>query len=308
MTILEVLKFISKKTGASLSDTTAGLENVNNSWRALWLQHDIGGQLYEIDVSANSQRFITLPWYVYQIRGVRRYTGTPQTLYTPRVYYQEYRTQQDSVEWVAMHKTPLMNSLVNSGPLTVKARRANPTKVTLLLRGPGEFGTTEVEEIVFEPGETERTTSALFRDVVMFSKSDVTNTDYILYDIADTLLTVLPSNQKEVWCQVIQATDRCLTPATSECPYFTVLYKEPPTIFTNVNESIPDDWGLVLQNAVVADILNEKTDKDSQVRSDRFDAARKSNYRALVNKETEGIEIPVSLSSNPFTTLYGGTL
>ena len=68
MRIQEIIDFVADRTGEK--DAAQVIREINNSLRELWYTQDIEGSLAELDVLPNAQRIITLPWYVFQTKGV----------------------------------------------------------------------------------------------------------------------------------------------------------------------------------------------------------------------------------------------
>ncbi len=306
MLLSSIISYVRDRTGDG-SDSVI-LADISNTWKQLWLTLDAENALFEIDVMLPESRVVTMPWYVYQVKGVKRLSGTTTKLYTPRQYYNEYDYRQSDIEWRPMHRSPLMRSLAADGQLTLKTKRANDKSFTVTVRGPGNFGVTEWEDIVFQASEQNKTTQSVFCDVATLSKSVLTLSDVEIYDVKGTLVSVIPSSETETWCQVIRVIDKSQQIVLGPSNYYTILYKAHPPSFTKATDVLPDDWGIVLQQAAVAERLGTKKDEMDMKRQNRFESKAVAMANQIVAKDNEAEITYIKLAPSATAPRYHGNL
>ena len=305
MLLSEILSYVADRTGEKDGPgLTAIKRDVNNVLREIWMTEDIEGTLLEIDVLPDQQRIITLPWYVFQIKGVKRIVGEAQRLVTPRSAYMDFHYTQAPYEWRILGRGPLFKSFANPGPVTLKLRKPATEAFTVTVRAADDFGVDSTEEVPFSPGEREHTTTGSYVNIQALAKSGPTSTDVEVRDITNDIVSIIPSGQTEVWCMQIQIFDRNTIAQTYPCNGFTVLFKPWPPYLRNDTDTIIDTFGVVLQKAVTASRLGMRTDEAAMKRSDKFEGNANTLIRQTARKETEGYTIPIGLKASPFTSLW----
>lgn len=306
MLISEVVNYVKARCGDADDPTLLG--EIINTWKQLWLTLDAENSMFEIDFNLPQSRIVTMPWYVYQLKYVKRANGQPTRLNIPRAYYEDHSYRQSALDWRPMHRTPLMTNLAADGQLRFKLKKKNGTPFTLSIRGPGNYGVNETEDITFQANDTEQRSQAVFADVQTLSKSATTLSDVEVYDVRDNLVTIIPADRTEVWCQVIRVVDKAHMVILGPYNYYTALYKAHPPTFSKITDVIPDDWGIVLQQAAVAERLGTRKDELDQKRQGNFAGRAVTFANTVSQKDMEGQDRPITLRQDPFTPRYHGYL
>lgn len=306
MRLQEIIQFVADRTGEN--DLVQIGREVNNELRKLWNTSDVEGSLLEIDVAPNAERIVTLPWYVFQVKAVKRSIGDNLRMYTPRAAFQDLHYAQSPFEVRILDRSPLFQSLANVGPLTLKLRKVAATAFTVTVRGPDDFGVDSTETIEFNPGEKEHTTTGSYVNVLALSKSAQTSMDVEVRDVTNSVVSIIPAGLTEVWCPRCQIFDKNVVATQYACNAYTVLFKKwPPYLFDN-NDVVFDSLGVVLQNAVAAARMSIRTDdqaiKQTAIfRGDANAANSKANIHAM-----EGVSTKLDLRTSPYTSSYNGLI
>jgi len=304
MIIKQILSFVKGRCGEE--NVTYVMREINHVVTRLWNTTDMPGSLYDMVVEPASERILILPWYVAQVKAVKRAGGAEVTLFTPRAVYQDNAWRQDLLSWVFMSHTPLLRPLTNIGRLTAKLQRAETAALTVTITGPGEFGTRDVHDLDFAVGDRTQQTAEVVRDIISLSKSRVTTSDVLLYDVTGQLVAGIPADRTDVQNIQVRVTDQCIQMIASQCNRFSVLYKIHPPVFTNANEAIDDNFGLIVQNLVAAEILSKD---EKNVRRMVYHGNTASS---LLNEQqqrlNEGMSMKVKVPREPFTHEFYGHL
>lgn len=306
MILSEILSYVADRTGEK--DQSTIVREVNNELKRIWYTQDVEGSLLELDVLPDQQRIVTLPWYVFQIKGVKRIVGEAQRLVTPRSAYMDFHYTQSPTEWRVLNRTPLFKSFANPGPLTLKLRKAASESFSVTVRGPDAYGVDSTETIPFSPTEKEHTTTGSYVNLTAFSKSAQTTVDVEARDITNDVISIIPASQTEVWCMQVQLFDRNTIAQMYPCNGYTILFKQWPLYLRNTNDAVPDPLGIILQRSVVAARLGMRTDDGNVKKADKFEAETNKLIEATDRKSNEGFMIPLDLKASPWTQIYSGYL
>lgn len=306
MILSDLIRYVSTRTGET--DQTALVAEIHNELRRMWYTTDIEGSLEEIDVVPGENRVVVLPWYVFQVKAIRRTTGEPVRLYTPRAYYHDFSGRMSDFDCRVLKRQPLMKSMANPGVLKIKLRQPAEVDFIVNVRGPDDFGVSSRESVIFSAGDTEHTTTGSYVDVDTLSKTVAGNVDVEVIDITGDVIGIIPGQLTEVWCQVVQVLDKLTSPTNAPWRTVSVLYKRTPPALTSPYDAIPDEIGLVLQDAVVAARLAMKKDESSQKQATQYRADSRSTSASVAKKADEGKLMPLDLKVSPFQTMYYGKL
>jgi len=306
MLLQEIIDYLRPRSGDA--DDATLIASINNTWKQLWHTLDTESALFEMDVKTDANRIIALPPYVYQVKGVKRFSGDAINIFTPRAYYQEFNYRQHSLEWRELRKAPLFRSLNPSCQLRLSLKKANGAAFTVTCKGPGMYGVNELEEITFSAADTEHTTQAVYSDLVSLAKSAATDVDVNVYDANSNLVGVLSAERTDTWCIHMRVVDKNITPIANTNFYYTLLYKSYAPVFRSAADVLPDDWGIVLQQAAAAERLSENKDEDDIKRANRHEGKVDKFIKATDAHHKEGKEIRAHLSPNPFVSTYSGYL
>lgn len=306
MTIKDIVDFVKDRSGEQ--DPATLIREVRNEYRRLWYSEDVDGCLQEIDFNPDSNRVITLPWYVHQIKACRRLTSTPQRLMTPRSYFHDFNWRQHVDTFRVLSRQPLFKSLVNVGPLTFKLRAANEEAFTVTVRGPDDMGVSNIETISFAPNDTEKTTTGSYVDVKTLGKSIITAVDVEVYDVNDELVSVIPASQTEVLCVTMQIVDKAIMPYSTNCNVFTALFKSHMPPITSLSDVVQEEVGLVLQAKVAAARLGIRLTKESSDLAEKYSSQGSKLRIATAENEDNGKDRILDLRPSPWTSAYSGLL
>lgn len=307
MILRDIYLFVKDRAGETNEDYI--LRQINNVIQRTWLTTDLPGSLYEMTVDPTTERIMILPWYVFQLKAVRRAGTGEVTLYTPRAWYQANGGYQYPLQWVEMEPTPLLRSYNNIGRLRLRLSAPATVPFTATVTGPGEFGTKIVQDCRFSVGDTEQTTEEVVNDLLGLGKSIITEQDIRVFDVTNTCIAVLPADRTGIWNKKVRITDQQSMPAVfGTCNRFSVLYKTQPPVFTSFNEPIDMSMGQIIQNFVVADILSKSSETADMNRMKFHGSTAIGLLDEAVRRENEGKLQPVGLSRDPFTHEYFGWL
>ncbi len=304
MIVQEIIDFVKDRSGEQ--DSATLLREIRNELRRIWYSQDVEGSLQELDFVPDDNKVVTLPWFVFQVKGARRASGTQQRLMTPRAYYQDFNYRQALNTFRVLGRKALYTTLTNPGVLTFKTRAANDAEFKIHVRGPDDFGVSSDETLVFSPGDREKSTTGSYVDVQTLGKSTPTAVDVEVYDVADERVSIIPASQTEVQCIVLQVTDKCNTGTITAGNVFTILFKTHPPLITSAEDQVSDDLGIVLQAKVAGARLGIRQNPES------------AKLAAEYKKEGAGYQISTTVQNDnakdrrietrpsPWTTLYLG--
>lgn len=306
MRIQEIIDFVADRTGEK--DPTQVIREINNSLRELWYTQDIEGSLAELDVLPNAQRIVTLPWYVFQTKGVKRIVGEALRLNTPRAAFHDFNYAQSTMDVRILSRSPLFLSMENPGPVTLKLRKAANESFTVTVRGPDSYGVDNTEDVNFSPAEKEHTTTGSYVDITALSKSVQTVVDVEVRDITGSVISIIPAGQTEVWCLRAQIFDRNTIASVYPCNGYTILFKKWAPYIRSANDVVQDPLGVILQSAVTAARLGVRTDDAAMKQTTKFESRAKSLIDSTAKDSREGFMLPLDLKASPWTSLYPGTI
>lgn len=236
----------------SSNDRQLLISKINFAASELWEQTDLVGslreQLFEADMTEHE---LTLPTYVYQVRGVRTTAYALPIKVTdmaPRYYQGE--PYQSVLSWRIKHKAALQRDIDNSAPMTISIPVADTARITFTVRGRTATSQRVTNQVTIEAGETEVDLTESFEEIVGFHKDRVTRSDCFLYDADGIEMAVIPNVMESSSYSVIQIADRAFDrPADSGNGFFEVLYKIPFIPFTDDYDEFPA--GVEYDSAVI---------------------------------------------------------
>lgn len=308
MTINDILLFVKDRTGEQAQDYV--LREIRHVVTRLWTQTDLPGSLRTMDVKPYGERFVILPWFVAELRGVRRVNYSEITLNTINHSFTDNQAFQWPMTWRVMDTTPLLKTYTNIGRLTLRLRKPADETFTVTLVGPGEYGVRDEDAVTFNAGDTEHQTTVVLKDVLEFGKNvSPLRTDVMLYDLNNECIGILPSHLDAVQNQRIQLTDESsLNPVDPNGQCFKLLFKLHPPVFSSPNQTIDPRFGEVVRNFVVAQIF-AKSNETSALNRMRFHGEMATTAMdRIVKQESKGKQIGVALSRGPFDHEFIGYL
>lgn len=307
MTLNEIIRYIKDRTGESTPEKL--IYELNLAVSELWEITDPPGSLQEVYVRAMQEFVISLPPYVYQVKGIRYAKGQPVTLYSPRQYFQESAGPQHFLEWREIGRSPLIRTLTGAGRLTAKLSKPNGSPFTVTIKGPDSAANATYNDIDFGATDTKVQGTKAFTAVTDIDKSAVTSSDVSIYDVNDTLVGIILADQDRADNIVVRMFDPAISNIQNIVGAYQILYKtRPPKFVDGQPHSVDDRVGRMLQNMVSADLLRKSKDQSDQGRARAYDQRATRIKDTLVKGENEGKMIPVDLMNNPFVHTYHGRL
>lgn len=306
MRLAEIISFVADRTGEK--DIVQIGREVNNELRKMWNTTDIEGSLLEFDVMPNAERIISLPWYVFQVKAIKKAIGDNLRLFTPRAAFQDMHYAQSPFEIRILDRSPLFKSLANVGPLTLKLRKLATAAFTVTVRGPDDFGVDSTETIEFNPGEKEHTTTGSYVNISSLSKSGPTSMDVEVRDITSDIVSIIPAGLTEVWCPRCQIFDKNIVATNYACNAYSILFKKWPPYLADENDVVFDSIGVVLQNAVAAARMSIRTDDAAMKQTAIFRGDANTANKNMAIHAAEGMTEKLDLRTSPYTSSYSGII
>lgn len=154
----DILQYASEVTnirGSSAPERAQLLRYVNRAGRELYNGWDLPGSLFErfFMIQTNTQ-LITLPWYVDEIRGIRRATYASKIELVdmrPRYHYRPWR--QKTLQWRLMGECALEQHITQAGRLVCTLAGPETSTITVTVTGQTTTAGLAEEEITIEAGE-----------------------------------------------------------------------------------------------------------------------------------------------------------
>lgn len=307
MTLNEIYSRITRRCGEATRTVLA--DELNLAIGDIWRETDPPGCLQEVFVSTSTYPVVTLPPYVYQLKGIRYSRGQSCTLYSPRAYYNDEQGNQVFLEFRELGHSPLIRTLSGAGRLTARLNQPNGEAFRVSVAGPDasanhatavmDFGTTDV---------LKESTKAL-SDVIAFTKNKKTSTDVMLYDVGNTLVGILLADQLSADCLVLRVVDPRVVDTSYTNTVFQVLYKKHPPVFTDeLPLAVEDSLGLTLIDRVSAELLGRSKDAGDLGRARAYEQRASRRMDDTTKRDGEGKNMPIKLSVSPHYHLYSGNL
>ena len=271
MTLSELKNQVNALTGVTDGDTLAAV--IQGAASEIWDSVDLPNTLQEIHVTTNSERYITFPWEVYKIRGVKsaneRYVIELNSIHP---YYQDYNFYQSEYICRVIRHVPIYNKITNASSLKFKARANVTEDITLTITGEIDNASYCVEPLVLTSGSREVISVENYVNIPRaIVKDKRTAVDIDIYDASGNLLGVFPNHLLESRYIMAQMYDRCTTIASPFSGCFHVLFKPHPPQLSADHDTFPDPFSQVVVfkaterlflrdsgNLEVASLYNEK--------------------------------------------------
>lgn len=299
------------KSSLNMRDDTADkrtfmLREINRAAKQLWESNDLVLALKEQYFSfPTDDSQVTLPWYVGELRGVRRPSIDPRDPIKlhdmrPRYHYNSwgdtglntFRVKQIS---------PLARLIENPLPLSVIVDEAQASAVTIRITGETDLAASATEIITLTSGTLEAAFTKLFINIRSIRKSVVTSADVIIQDSASTVLSVIPNMLYEPRYLLVNITESgCFVhAAVSSCFAVEVLYKPTYIPFINDYDTFNVD-NYDEEIALLTQANNVGTGEKRQTILD--DVTRMVNNK--MESHTRGLQVPMNMAPDPFMRHY----
>jgi hypothetical protein len=187
----DIIKYASEIT--NIRDTTPQehdqlLLYINRAAREIYHTWDLPHSLWEryfcIDTA---DQLITLPWYVDEIRGIRRATFSSKIQLVdmrPRYHYRPWR--QPTLQWRLMSESALERTITQAGRLVVSLAGMEDVSLTVTIVGQTTTSGLTRENLIFEPGVTQLTTTNQYTQDTPNGIKSITKSAASAYDLIVT--------------------------------------------------------------------------------------------------------------------------
>ena len=270
------------------------LSFINAAGRELWNTSDLPGsvmeQTFEFD---RTLRQVSLPWYVDQIRAMRRRnTGTKVIMQDLRPRYHHSPWRQPYNTFRIRGKTPLLRPLAAASQLTATLGAAETEPLTVTLIGQTSVADRTRQQLSFLPGATTHTSSLQFTTALPFGVTDIVKSRRTLADVTVTDATgatvaIIPASALRASNTIVTLTDYD-NPSAQIDDTIDVLFKLPyPELF---NDEDTFASSTILEDAIYwmarSHYSSSMTDEFSGARA----VAEKQNAMQLIRQFVENME------------------
>lgn len=274
----------------------------------VWESADLPDTLQEVRVCTGSERFVTMPWQVHKIRGVKsannRYTLQINSVHP---YYQDMRYYQSELDCRVVRYVPLHTKITNASTLKFKARKTVNEDVTFTISGEIDNASFVVEPLVLSSGAREVISVERFVNVPLsITKNIRTETDVDILDASGNLLATFPNHLLECKYMLLQMYDRCTSQYGSLSGCFDVLFKPHVPQMSEDTDAFPDPFSQVVLFKAAEQVTLRDTDK--------LDVAAAYNEKALAllrqftADAVRGKTLKPNIQMDRLATMYTGHL
>jgi len=252
MSYSNILEDILAYTGKSISTDAEKAKykrNINKNAFELYRDYDLVGSLREqfflVDPDEDQ---ITLPWYIWQVRGVRFKDGRykiDQLDMRPRYQSNAWEPTMFT-EWRKLHRVPLAKTPVSDGPFTISIPIVESEDIIIYITGATATSSRFVETLTIVAGTLSVTSSTTFVagnnnfGIESISKNRTTTQDLIIKDVTGVEIAVLPNSNSHT-TYYLYAISSMFGEGNHECEVFEVLYKTAFVPFFNDTDEYPCD-------------------------------------------------------------------
>ena len=210
MIVQQLLELAANYSG--ISDGNTLYDFINQAAQELWNSEDFPGTLQEESFKPydSGEAFVSLPYYVQAIRGVRPCIGMTTDVMHKVTAVMDDQYVYSPWRWRQVKRSPLIRNLGEASQLTIKRRLPAATEeVIVTLGGPSDVAESAEETVLFTADASEKQTVNAYEDLTHICKDVITTCDLEFYDSEGNLVAVLPNNFLEVFNTIIQITATC---------------------------------------------------------------------------------------------------
>lgn len=286
----------------ALNDRSSLVQTINNAAQELWNTIDFPGVLKEEVFTLTADHYITLPYYVQQVRGIKGSSNEIVELNDKSASYQENSLYNNHYRYTIIKQTPLKAAIHNATTLKVVIAKAETFDVTVTFQGKNELSDCVTESLVFKPGETEKYTVNPFEDIFLATKDVTTNYNIKVYDGDGREIIFFPNHLREARNTMIQiaSTEYFQYPIGT---YIKVLYKPYLPWMENDYDSFPDKLSMSLLAKIRELVALES--KDDLDRASIFSTKAATLFQQAADDQERGQTRRIHHSVNPFTDSAG---
>lgn len=288
------------------ADRARLLRFVNQAYREYYERTDLHGSLFEQSFEFHpEEQLVTLPWYVDQVRGMRRVQSNDTvrlTDLTPRMVARPWRQVRNEFHVVARRAIHTPLALESQLTFTIATAQTQPFTVTV--KGQTGAAATLTETLTFAAGETAKTTTAQFikddpHGIESLSRNGAVTADITVTDGAGTVLATIPNSLESVAHVVVQWHDMDSYDTSDDI--IEVFYKR---VFTPLTLDTDECCFPALENAITwkARAYYYSLSKDELAGQQALLAEQKADalYRQATNtRDLETVKI-ATVARNPY--------
>ena len=262
MSVEYILDRVGKKLGINPNDNhqrSIMLDYLNEAAQALYAESDMVGSLTEDSFYVQGDKTIALPSNVSSIRAMReKESQYPWVLTNLTERYSRNNVEQDDRTWRVRGYEPFKVTPTSYSGIKATATQAMP-EITLTVVGTRSDASRFVEEV--EMDGTSNTFSTTFTSIESVIKSDVCTYDISIKQSDDTVLAVIPNNEKESRYLICDVSEYPWESTATQDDEHTleVLYKKKLPYLSKDSDEFPaDGYDNILINKVMQLFLEEQ--------------------------------------------------
>lgn len=304
MTLLELKSKLADITGLTEASTQRTL--IQLAAEELWNSVDLPNSLQEIRVTTAADRFVTLPWQVYKVRGVKFANSRNSVeINTIHPYYNDLDFYVSDLSCRVLRYVPIHTRITNASTLKFKARKAVTSDVDFTITGEVDNASYVVEPLTLPAGSREVISEERYVNIPRsITKALPSEVDVDIYDASGNLLGVFPNHLLECRYLLCQMYDRCTQIANTLDGCFDVLFKPyAPPLYSD-GDAFPDPFAqVVLFKAVEQHFLKSDTNMASVYNEKALELLKQ-----FTADDTRGKKIKPRIPMDKLTTVYAGRL
>lgn len=227
--LLYILSQVAPSLGLSIENATEKawmIEQVNKAAKELYEGRDlVNVEREQLLALEGDDQQVSLPYYVSQLRGVRRHNSRQRIQLTDmRPRFKTQGWAEPLLSWREKWKSPLKSPITNEAPVTLSIPDVEASAFTVVITGSTPFSARITESITFAAGETEKLSVNAFTEIFGFINLTAHTYDVTMEDADGVELSVLPNVADKAQYIVVQVIDS--SAISIESPYLIeILYK-----------------------------------------------------------------------------------
>lgn len=282
------------------------LRVINRAAEQIWRSNDLVLALREqyIELPTDNSQ-VALPYYVGQLRGVRRPSIDPRDPIRlhdmrPRYHYNSWGDMGINTFRIKQ-ETPLAQSISSATPLTATIVEPQSTAVSIVISGSSNAAAVTSETLVIPAGSLSATATKVFVDYKTISKSARTTCDVTMTDAAGNVVSVIPNmldkarylliNVQEAGCFVYLAVSTCFCIELLYKPFFIPFYND------------EDTFGCEGYDNEITDGTMALLEKDPAKRADLLQLVN-TNIANKMDEFMRGQQVPMNMAPDPWIRSY----
>lgn len=250
----DILTNLQDALGVS-ADRARLLRFINQAYREYYDRTDLPGSLLEQSFEFDpSVQLVTLPWYVGQVRAMRRVqTNAPVTLHDLSPRYHTSPWHQPFQTFYIVGRRAIHTPISVESQLAVTIPIAQPKPFSVTIKGQTPSAASIVETLQFAAGDTQKVTTAQFAKddplgIELISRSGDVTADIQVTDANGTLLCTIPNSIESPQHIVVQWNNSNSGTYTTTDSVIEILYKR---VFTPLMFDSDEPIFPAIENAIL---------------------------------------------------------